>query len=250
MIFDADVHLSQTEPNGLTAEQVLERMDRAGVEMANIWLQPPYMRIIEDANRYVYESANAHPDRFVATGWVDPHFGFTRSMDTLKRCVHTYGMRSIKFNGAQNNFFIDDEAMYPFYEYIMRNQCILAFHIGADYYENTHPFRAKKVAEAFPDLRILMVHMGGAGVPNLSKACIETAKACANMTLIGSAVSYLGVVEAIRTLGPERICFGSDTPFALMNAERAAYEAFLPDITDERGKNLIMGGNAAALWNV
>jgi predicted TIM-barrel fold metal-dependent hydrolase len=107
VIFDADVHLSKTEPNGLTAERVLEKMDRAGVDMANIWLQPPYMREIEDANRYIYESSKAHPDRFVATGWVDPNFGQERTMDMLRRCVETYGMRSIKFNGAQNGFYID-----------------------------------------------------------------------------------------------------------------------------------------------
>ncbi len=218
--------------------------------MANIWLQPPYMRVIEDANRYIYESAKTHPDRFVATGWVDPNFGRERSMDMLRRCVETYQMRSIKFNGAQNGFYIDDESMYPYYEYLNRNGCLLAFHIGADFYEFTHPFRARKIAEAFPGLRILMVHMGGAGVPNVSKACIEAALACANMTLVGSAVSYLSIVEAVKTLGPERLCFGSDAPFAFVHVERAAYEAFLPDATDARGKALIMGGNAARLWRL
>ena len=65
MVFDADVHLSVTEKNGLTAEEALRAMDRAGIDRANIWLQPPYMREIEEANRYIYEAWRNHPDRFL-----------------------------------------------------------------------------------------------------------------------------------------------------------------------------------------
>lgn len=32
MVFDADVHLSVTEKNGLTAEEALRAMDRAGID--------------------------------------------------------------------------------------------------------------------------------------------------------------------------------------------------------------------------
>ena len=250
MVFDADVHVSTTEINGLKAEEVLCEMDKARVDMANIWLMPPYLREIEDANRYVYKSAKAYPDRFVATGWLDPHFGQERSMAMLRQCVEVYGMKAVKMNGAQNNFYIDDESLFPYFDYLQTHQCMLALHIGSDFYDFTHPTRAEKIAKAFPNLHILMVHMGGAGVPDLGKACIEVAKRCNNMTLVGSAISYLRVVEAIRTLGPQRVCFGSDTPFAMMNVERVAYEAFLPDVADDKGKALVMGGNAMKLWNV
>lgn len=250
MIFDTDVHLSTTEANGLTAEQTIDRMDRAGIDMANIWLQPPYLRQIEDANQYIYESAKRYADRFVATGWIDPHFGYERTMGMLTKCVEVYGMRCVKLNGAQNSFYIDDERLNPYYAYLEKNNCMLAFHIGADYYDFTHPYRARKVASAFPKLRILMVHMGGAGVPDLGKACIEVAQCYENMTLVGSAVSYIRVMEAIEKLGPQRVCFGSDAPFAMMHVERAAYESFLPDVTDAAGYALVMGGNAQRLWNI
>lgn len=245
MIFDADVHLSLTEPNGLSAETVLRMMDRAGIDRANIWLQPPYMRMIDEANRYVYDSARAHPDRFVPSGWTDPHFGMDAAMDMTKRCVEEYGMQAVKMNGAQNSFYIDDERLFPIHDYLQRMRCGLSLHIGADFFEYTHPMRARTIAKKFPALRLLMVHMGGAGIPNLSKACIEVAQECPNMLLVGSAVSYLSIVEAIRTLGPARVCFGSDAPFAMMHVERAAYEAFLPDVTDAEGIKKIMGENIA-----
>ncbi len=250
MIIDADVHLSLTERNGITADQALRKMDRANVDMANIWLQPPYMRDIESANRYIFEAARLHPDRFYATGWVDPHYGKDAAKDMLKRCTQDYGMRSIKMNGAQNSFYIDDESCFPLYAYLNSNRCALAFHIGADFYDFTHPTRAQKVAKAFPDLRILLVHMGGAGLPNLSNACIEVAQQCPNTILVGSAVSYVSIAQAIKVLGPARVCFGSDEPFAYMHVERAAYDAFLPDITDHAGYALVMGGNIARFFEI
>ncbi len=153
-------------------------------------------------------------------------------------------MKAIKFNGAQNLYRIDDEAMFALYQIVADTGAAVAFHIGSDCFDFTHPSRAQRVAEAFPHMPIMLVHMGGAGKPDLGSASIEVARACPNVWLTGSAISYLAVEDAIRALGPERICFGSDAPFALMHAERAAYEAFLPDVTDARGSALIMAENA------
>lgn len=248
MVFDADIHLSLTEKNGLTADAALKAMDKAEIDIANIWLQPPYMRDIKDANRYIYESAKKHPDRFHATGWVDPNFGLEAAMEMLNRCICDYGMKSIKFNGAQNVFRIDSEEIFPIYQKIFESGCALAFHIGADFYDFTHPTRALKVAKAYPDMDIMLVHMGGAGTPDLSDASIDVALECSNVMLTGSAISYLSICNAIRRLGPERVCFGSDAPFAMVHVERAAYEAFLPDITDTKGREAIMYKNALKFY--
>ena len=244
MIFDADLHLSLTEDNGLTAEAALHALDKACIDKANIWLQPPYMRVIDEANQYIYQSVKAHPDRFSATGWVDPHFGEEKSRDMLKRCIEEYGMRTIKFNGAQNSYYIDSPELFPLYDQMNQAGCALAFHIGSDFFDFTHPSRAQRIAEHFPTMPVMLVHMGGAGKPDLSNACIDVAKVCPNVMLTGSAVSYLSIIHAIKELGPERVCFGSDAPFALPHVERAAYEAFLPDVTDAAGAELIMCKNA------
>ena len=130
------------------------------------------------------------------------------------------------------------------YEQMNQAGCALAFHIGSDFFDFTHPSRAQRIAEHFPTMPVMLVHMGGAGKPDLSNACIDVAKVCPNVMLTGSAVSYLSIIHAIKELGPERVCFGSDAPFALPHVERAAYEAFLPDVTDAAGAELIMCKNA------
>jgi predicted TIM-barrel fold metal-dependent hydrolase len=250
MIIDADVHISPTSEGGnsIGYEELLRRMDRAGVDKALTWLQPPYRREVGPANAYVYEAVKQHPDRILGFGWADPNLGVEEAKDTMRRCIHDYGFYGVKLNGAQNSFFIDDPNLsLPVIEEIAKMGKLLAFHVGADAYEHTHPFRVAKIARRFPELQILVVHMGGASYADLSHAAIEIAQEHANLTLIGSAIRSIRILRAIKTLGSTRVCFGSDTPFALMHVEVAKYDALLDGEVSEEEKHDIMAGNVMRL---
>jgi len=70
-----------------------------------------------------------------------------------------------------------------------------------------------------------------------------------NIYVIASAVYEMAVVRAIQTLGPDRICFGSDTPFRLMHVQLAFHRAILQPF-DERTRAQVLGGNIARLLGV
>ncbi len=253
MIIDADCHISPTPEGGnsISADELLRRMDRAGVGKALAWLQPPYMREVGPANDYVARAMREHPDRILGFGWADPHLGLEKAKDEVRRCVEEYGLFGVKLNGAQNSFYVDDPALsLPLVEEVAQRGGILAFHVGADAFEHTHPFRVAKVARLFPELPILMVHMGGVGHADLTDAAIEFAAECPNLTLIGSAARTGAILKAVRALGPGRLCFGSDTPFELMHVERARYDAMLEGVLDADGKALVMGGNIRRLFRL
>jgi len=253
MIIDADVHISPFPEGGnsIYVDELLRRMDRSGVDKALTWLQPPYMRELDASNEYVYQSMKQHPDRILGFGWVDPHFGIEKTKDLVKKCVHDYGFYGVKLNGAQNSYYIDNPDMsMPIIEEIAKTGKLLAFHVGADAIEHTHPFRVAKIAKQFPDVQILMVHMGGVAYADLSDAAIEFAQECPNLTLIGSAVRSTRILKAIKTLGSNRVCFGSDTPFALMHVELAMYNALLDGEVSEEEKHSIMAGNMIRLMKL
>jgi hypothetical protein len=253
MIIDADVHISPTREPGIsiTVDELLRRMDRAQVDKALTWLQPPYLRHIDAANRYVYAAAQQHPDRILPFGWVDPHLGLEKGRATIRQCVEEYGFYGVKMNGAQNNFYIDDPVLsLPLVEIIASTGRLIAFHIGTDAYEATHPFRLGKIAARFPDLTILMVHIGGVGFHDLSNAAIEVMAQHPNIIGIGSAVRAPAILKAVQTLGPGRVCFGSDTPFELMHVEVAKYQALLRDEISPAGVQAVMGGNIARLFQL
>ena len=250
MIIDADCHISPF-PDGIQVDNLLSRMDRAVVDKAIAWLQPVYFRDVEKGNAYVAEAARVHPDRVIPFGWVDPHQGLTAAIDTIQRCTDSYGFPGVKLNGAQNEFFIDDaQTSLPLIEEIIRAGKLLAFHIGTDAYEYTHPFRLGKVAQRYPEARILAVHMGGVAHRDLTKAMIEIAAEYSNITLIGSSVKSKPILAAIKTLGAHRVCFGSDTPFEIMHVELARYNALLDGEVDDREKELVMGKNVENLLDL
>jgi predicted TIM-barrel fold metal-dependent hydrolase len=248
MVIDADVHIwPRPLGNSITVDELLRRMDRAGVERAVTWLQPPYeFGEIEEGNAYVHQAMRQHPDRILGFGWVNPNLGRERTLSEVRRCVEEYGFFGVKLNGAQNFFVIDDpDLALPIVEAIAETGTALALHIGADAYERTHPTRAASLARLFPDLRILMVHMGGAAFHDLSRSAIEVALECPNLTLIGSAVRAIPILTAIKRLGADRLCFGSDTPFELMLVELAKYRALMDGEVSEADQAKVLGGTIA-----
>ena len=249
MIIDADAHITPVEGGvNIQAEELVRRMDYAGVDKALTWLQPAYFPNVEAGNALVYKATQEYPDRILGFGWADPHFGLEAAKHQIKRCVEDYGFYGVKLNGAQNRFYIDSEEMaLPLIEEIAKTGKVLAFHIGTDAYEATHPYRLAKVAKRFPETQILCIHMGGVAFHDLSDAAIDAAQECPNITLVGSGVRAVNILKAIKTLGASRVCFGSDTPFALMHVELAMYEALMRDEVTEAEHDLILGGNIKKL---
>ncbi len=248
MIIDADCHISSHSWDGLaiSASGLIEEMDRAGVDKALVWSKPPYDKNIEPENQAVCEAVRRYPDRLIGFGWANPRLGTKRARAAIERCFEECGLAGIKFNGAQDDYVIDDAAILPFVEQAAGYGKPVAFHIGADFYENTHPYRLGAIAARFPEIPILMVHMGGAGTPALDRSAIEVAYAHPNITLIGSAIGERAILRAIAALGPNRLCFGSDVPFGLMHVQLAKYNAMLRD-HDQAARDLVLGGNLARL---
>jgi uncharacterized protein len=246
MIVDADVHISPTPQGGvsITADELLRRMDLAGVDQALTWLQPPYERgELEASNAYVAETMRRHPDRILGFGWADPRLGVERASRAVRTSIDDHGFYGVKLNGAQNEFPIDDPKLaLPVIEAIAEADTVLALHVGVDAIDQTHPMRVASIASRFPELRILMVHMGGVGFHDASNAAITVARNHPNVTLIGSAVRAVSILNAIHALGPDRVCFGSDTPFNLMHVELAMYRALLDGEVDAEGRALVLGG--------
>ncbi|MGC9520850.1 MAG: amidohydrolase family protein [Anaerolineae bacterium] len=250
MIIDADTHIAPTGGE-FALEEHLKRMVRSGVDKTLTWLKPDYEgEGIEGHNRYVYDAMQQHPDKILGFGWADPTVSVAHAKKMVKVCTEEYGFYGVKLNGAQNHYYIDDEDLaLPVIAEIAKTGKLLAFHIGPDAYERTHPLRARKVARMFPDLIILMVHMGMTNW-EMNRAVVEVAQECPNMYLIGSATDPKAIMYAIHELGADRVCFGSDAPFRRPHVVRAMYEALLKYEVGEDEKALVMGGNIARLFDL
>ncbi|MBN1937584.1 MAG: amidohydrolase family protein [Anaerolineae bacterium] len=250
MIIDADTHIAPTGGD-FAVEKHLARMERAGIDKTLVWLKPDYNGVeIEGHNRYIYDATRKYPDRLIGFGWADPTVSVEHALKMVRVCTEEYGFYGVKMNGAQNCYFIDDpEIALPVAEAIAKTGKALAFHIGPDAYERTHPLRARKIARMFPETPIMMVHMGMTD-PMMNRVVVEVAKECPNMHLIGSATTYKAVLDAIKALGAERVLFGTDAPFQWPHVVKAMYDAALDGVVSEKEKTLVMGGNLVQLLGV
>ena len=250
LTIDADSHIAPTGGE-FSLEKHMQRIERAGIDKSLTWLAPFYSGTeIEGHNRYVYDAVQKYPEKLLGYGWADPTISVEHALKMVKVCTEEYGFYGVKLNGAQNNYRIDDrELVLPVIDAIAKSGKTLALHIGPDAYENTHPLRAEKIAKLYPELPILMIHMGMTDA-DMTAAVVEVAKICPNMVLVGSATNDSFVLQAIHALGADRICFGSDAPFRNPFVIRAMYEAFMEDHLSKEEQAMVMGGNIARIFGL
>ena len=232
MVVNDDTHISNMQQNiQITAETLITEMQALGIDKSLIWLHPAQK---EDEpcdyvaqNRYIYNASIRYPNYFLPVGWINPR---KYPFNEIKKQIHTqifeYGFKGIKLNGAQNFYSLSDENLvYPVIEEIVKTGAFLAFHCGND--PNTNPQNVKKIAKMFPDTKILMVHMG----QTLCDDAISAAQECQNIILIGSGMpDRTPIVKAVKTLSPQRVCFGSDAPFFSTKDILREYHLLLDDM--------------------
>jgi predicted TIM-barrel fold metal-dependent hydrolase len=246
MRIDADCHIAAGQ-HGIGIDELLRRLDAVGVEKAVCWPMVTYAREIYPDNRAIYDGYKAHPDRIIPFGGVNPMLGMQQAQDELKRCIEEYGVVGVKLNGARDGYYIDHpELSLPLVQTIADRGIALAFHCGANDFEKTHPFRIASISDAYPNLRIMIVHMGGGAQPSMSDAVIDLAKRYRNWWLIDSEADYRKIHRALKVLGAERVCYGSDTPFVPMRFEWGIRQVVYQDI-GEAERTMVFGDNMARM---
>jgi predicted TIM-barrel fold metal-dependent hydrolase len=134
----------------------------------------------------------------------------------LKR-IKELGFRGIKFHPEYQEFYIDDEAMFPIYELAFELGLIIAFHAGVDLgfdppYHCT-PERLDTLLRRFKGGRIVAAHMGG------YQYWDEVEKYLVGKDIYFDTSYAVGVMDSkqakriIHDHGYNKILFGSDSPW-------------------------------------
>ncbi len=253
LIIDGDVHIStelNINQNKITYEELINIMEDNQVDKALPSPKLSYTRQVEQDNKAISEAQKKYPARIIGIGGINPRLGLESSLEELDKCINIYKFKAIKFNGARDDYYIDDKKLlYPFYEEMSSKKIILILHSGADEPDKTHPWRIGKIAKDFPNIMIQMNHLGGVRKPGLYEAAIETAKKFKNIFLCGSEADPKAIIKAIDALGAEKMAYGSDSPFVLMEIALAVYDKLLRKYSKSE-KELIMGLNLKNIYNL
>lgn len=205
-------------------------------------------------NRWTLEAAAADPALIPFVG-LDPSVMSAGELrDELEACVEA-GARGLKLHPIVQRLHPATAAFWPVYELCQELGLPILFHSGflgrSEWNAFARPGAFADVLEAFPDLRVVLAHLGRghfdeavALAERFPQVAFDT---CAAVTAadVPWRLSDEDAVSLIRRLGVTRVCFGSDYPWFDPAAD-AARIATLPGLT-ETDRAALLGNNARRL---
>lgn len=161
------------------------------------------------------------------------------------------GFAGLKLHPEYQDFYIDDPALANFYEAAAGEGLILLFHAGFDIgfpdSERSSPGRIAQVHKAFPELKIIASHLGGFRQWEEAGRHLIGADIYLDTSYIFGHIPPGLLEEIIRGHRPDRILFGSDSPWT--DQEKSLEELLglgLPGDLEER----ILSINARKLFGL
>ena len=186
---------------GITALEMTEAMRRYEIEKSIISYPD---------NDVTLKALLEYPAQFAALAWMDPYKGeqARREFATL---TDEHGFSGLKLHPLFNAYTANDEVVFPLIEEARKRDLPVFIHSGHPPF--SLPWSIGQLAELYPDVRMVMVHMGhGHGV--YIQAALDVASKHDNIWLENSGMPmHTKIREAYNRVGKTRIFWGSDAPF-------------------------------------
>jgi predicted TIM-barrel fold metal-dependent hydrolase len=258
-VFPADVN-----PNG-TTDRLLRLMDACGIARQVCFA--PFSHQVKSSglhhNQWLAKHIAGHP-RFVGFGTVDlTNIVDPRPIADQVKQVRDLGLVGLKMHpNAQEFDILSPEAMQA-YEAAEKHGLFITFHSGVHAYrlKNYAVTKFDEIAEAFPNLRFSMEHMGGYSFFNECLAVIVNripfppvpGKRCMVYGGLTSVFTpdfcrfwYMNkerLLEAVAQCTPDQLIFGLDFPYNLEEHTQMGLTALHSLGLPEEQLAKILGGN-------
>ncbi len=196
-------------------------------------------------NRFIAESVQQHPDRFLGLGAVHPDSS-TPAEDLVQ--IQKLGLKGIKIHPDFQQTSVTDPRFLRIFELCEEKGLPVLCHCGDDRYAYSNPVQIKEVLTRFPDLVLIGAHFGGWTV--WKGAVAELFDQEKLFIDCSSSLYALGRAEAtafIRFYGAERVLFGVDYPMWSPSEEVARFNSLF--LTEEE-RERILWKNAASLFGI
>ena len=240
-----------------TADDLFAAQREAGYVAWTVLIQP---RFYLWDNSYLARAAEAHPDRLVVAGRVDPFR--SDAPDCLRELMQRPGYRGIRLAATEDpeTRWLDHHTQDPLWEAAAESSATMGLLIH--WYQLP---QAEEMASRHPGVTIVIDHLG---FPDYADPkSLENLLALADQPNVyvklsgyphnsGDAYPYVRthpfIERALGAFGASRVMWGSDWPVCLSNATyretfRSAWE--LDALTDS-GREWIFGRTARTAWRI
>ena len=151
----APAQIDISEEDHWAAMQPVDRAIVFGFHTSHLGLVVP--------NDRVKEYVDKHPEKLIGFACLDPHE--PDYLDEMEKCFLRDGFRGLKLAPIYQNFHPMDERMMPVYAFCEGRGIPVLVHQGTTFPRRAPlkyalPIQIEDVALAFPDLKIVVAHMG------------------------------------------------------------------------------------------
>lgn len=254
-VFDTHVHAHPPVQTiwgviGQTCDQLIERMDRTGIDMAAAMgmdcLSPDDQRAM---TKHTADGVRRYPDRIVGVMYATPAWG-SRSLEEMRR-GHDLGIRGLKlYAPGQGNFPIDSPMVDPLIELARDLGWVVIIHTDIAS-KVCSPHLGVRLAKRHPDFGIQLSHMGMNGdvTPFIADYVKDTPNVYLDTSASPNNVQF--IYKAPMDVIPNRLMFGSDGPTLYEEVEFLKIDIAVRDhgLTQDE-KRRILGENAARLYGI
>jgi len=215
MIVDGHAHLGLGREKQLTPHQLIEQMDRYGVNLAVVCPVDEYIVLHNrEGNDYILEAVREHPDRLIGFAVANPWYG-SQAVEELRRAI-SEGLRGLKLKSSIQGFSISDEIVYPLIEAATKLHIPIYCHTGTPIF--AMPFQLAHLAARYPEVDFIMGHSGASDFWNDVPPVLEM---CPNIYVETSKIppSTIFLLLSHNLTWAERIIFGSNIPVSSYGIE-------------------------------
>ena len=218
--------------NSVTEAQLLELMDRHGVDRAVVRPFKPCDYCYDSANRRLGETVARHAGRLTGFGRVNP---LEKTAPDQVAALRGYGLCGVHLHPWEDNFPINDPRVYPTIEACRAEK--LPVYVSTGYPNVSEPLQLWELARKYPDVTFVATHGGQLDISGLSfDDAVRAATTCKNIKFDLSGVYRRDFIELlIQSAGEDNVLFGSCYPYMDVGLEIARIDAAeIPDSAKER----------------
>jgi uncharacterized protein len=234
MIIEGHAHLGICTVFDLevSEEQLIATMDKNGIAAAVVQPFPGAPNPMQVHDR-IAALSQKYPGRIYGLASLSPHRDTGEYEGEVTRCVRELGFVAIKIHTIGHAVNPLGKIADMVFRTARRLSVPVMIHTGSGV-PFSLPSHIVSGAQRYPDVKIIMAH---AGYGLFSPEAIITAQVCPNVYLEPSWCPPGSILGMIRTLGPDRVLFGSDMP---INQG--------PELAKYREIGLSDGEMEAAMW--
>jgi len=256
MDWEVDTDLAWPEYT-VDAEKILETMDAGPVDMAvalpiDFNLVEPARIDIFEYNTWAFETCAPYPDRLIPFIGVDPQRG-EAALKMLDHFTSKYNARGVKLYPS-TGWFPNEERINAFYDRVDDLGLTIITHSGAAWGSLEEKFTEPKywstVLERYPDIKIILAHLGGKWRPQTFELCQKYPNCYTDCSALqgwlpSNPETALSRLKEVGEKVPDKACFGSDFPLFELSYATSSWVHFVKTQpwADENIKAKLLGEN-------